>query len=197
MIAERVLMALLLGGIAIGCVRRAAAVLLGPALGRHPGVHHLAGLRVAAPAPASAAVASPPGLMVVLTAVAVVLPLALAAPGGADDVDHLRAIDRGRAARRPARLAGLGLRHPAARADARRALEPLGRRHLGDGGGVPAVFRHVAGRRPQPAARHRQRRAAVPAGAVRGVLLLRVRRADRGAAERCSCTASPARGPTG
>ena len=37
------------------------------------------------------------GVMVALTAVVMVLPLALAAPGGASDVNHLRERDRGRA----------------------------------------------------------------------------------------------------
>lgn len=89
MIAERVLMALLLGGIAIGC----AVVLL-------PFMSALlwAAILVFTTWPIfewlrlhlhlRRGVAA--GLMVALTAVAVVLPLALAAPGGAGDVDHLR-----------------------------------------------------------------------------------------------------------
>jgi predicted PurR-regulated permease PerM len=91
MIAERVLMALLLGGIAIGCV----VVLL-------PFVSALlwAAILVFTTWPICEwlrlrlhlrhGVAA--GAMVALTAVAVVLPLALAAPGSASDVDHLRAI---------------------------------------------------------------------------------------------------------
>jgi predicted PurR-regulated permease PerM len=91
MIAERVLMALLLGGIAIGCV----VVLL-------PFVSALlwAAILVFTTWPICEwlrlrlhlrhGVAA--GAMVALTAVAIVLPLALAAPGSAGDVDHLRAI---------------------------------------------------------------------------------------------------------
>jgi predicted PurR-regulated permease PerM len=89
MIAERVLMGLLLGGIAIGCV-----------LVLYPFVSSLlwAAILVFTTWPVfdwlrltfrlRRGVAA--GAMVALTAVVLVLPLALAAPSGADDVNHLR-----------------------------------------------------------------------------------------------------------
>ena len=43
-IAERILMGLLIGGIALGCGFVLYPFFLGTALGRHPGVRHLAGL---------------------------------------------------------------------------------------------------------------------------------------------------------
>jgi predicted PurR-regulated permease PerM len=91
MTAERVLMALLLGGIAIGCVLVLypffSAILWAAILAyttwplydwirRHGHLGHRA----------SAAV------MVLLTAVVLVLPLALAVPGGVDDIDQLRKV---------------------------------------------------------------------------------------------------------
>ena len=91
MIAERVLMALLLGGVAIGCVLVLypffsallwAAILVFTTwpvaewLRVHLRLGHI-----------GAAV-----LMVALTAVVLVLPLALAAPGGAADVNHLHTV---------------------------------------------------------------------------------------------------------
>ena len=87
--AERVLMALLLGGVAIGC-----------ALVLYPFVSALlwAGILVFTTWPVAEwlrlhlhlrrSVAA--GLMVVLTAVVIVLPIALAAPSGADDVTLIR-----------------------------------------------------------------------------------------------------------
>jgi predicted PurR-regulated permease PerM len=91
MIAERVLMALLLGGIAIGCVVVLlpffsallwAAILVFTTWPICEWLRHRLHLRRGVAA----------GAMVTLTAVAIVLPLALAAPGSAGDVDHLRAI---------------------------------------------------------------------------------------------------------
>jgi predicted PurR-regulated permease PerM len=91
MIAERVLMALLVGGIAIGCVIVLlpffpallwAAILVFTTWPIFEWLRlHLHVRRVVAA-----------GMMVALTAVAIVLPLALAAPGSAGDVDHLRHI---------------------------------------------------------------------------------------------------------
>ena len=60
MTAERVLMALLLGGIGVGCVLVLLSVLLVAAVGRDPGVHHLAGVRVAAQQHRGCAAARPP-----------------------------------------------------------------------------------------------------------------------------------------
>ena len=91
MIAERVMMALLLGGIAIGCVLVLypffsallwAGILVFTTWPLCEWMRHHLHFR-----PAVAA-----GAMVALTAVAVVLPLAVAAPGSAGDVDHLRAM---------------------------------------------------------------------------------------------------------
>jgi predicted PurR-regulated permease PerM len=91
MIAERVLMALLLGGIAIGCVVVLlpffsallwAAILVFTTWPINEWLRLHLHLRRGVAA----------GMMVALTAVAIVLPLALAAPGSAGDVDHLRAI---------------------------------------------------------------------------------------------------------
>jgi predicted PurR-regulated permease PerM len=89
MTAERVLMALLLGGVGIGCV-----------LVLYPFVSALlwAGILVFTTWPLAEWLrvhlrlkrAAASGLMVALTAVIVVLPIALAAPGGADDVAKLR-----------------------------------------------------------------------------------------------------------
>jgi predicted PurR-regulated permease PerM len=89
MTAERVLLALLLGGIAVGCVLVLypffssllwAAILVFTTWPVCEWMHQQAGLRRGAAA----------GVMVALTAVVLVLPLALAAPGGANDVNHLR-----------------------------------------------------------------------------------------------------------
>jgi predicted PurR-regulated permease PerM len=91
MIAERVLMALLLGGIAIGCVVVLlpfvsallwAAILVFTTWPICEWLRHRLHLRRGVAA----------GVMVTLTAIAIVLPLALAAPGSAGDVDHLRTI---------------------------------------------------------------------------------------------------------
>ena len=124
-------MALLIGGVG----RRLRAVLY-PFFSAllwagDSGVHHLAGVRVAARAHLRLRErGAAAGVMVALTAVVLVLPLALAAPGGGDDVNHLRQRDRGRAARRPARCRRTGCSgHPAGRSDAGRSVEPLGRRH--------------------------------------------------------------------
>jgi predicted PurR-regulated permease PerM len=91
MTAERVLLALLLGGIAAGCVFVLypfvssllwAAILVFTTWPVCEWLHTHARLR---PGPAA-------GVMVALTAVVLVLPLALAAPGGATDVNHLRGV---------------------------------------------------------------------------------------------------------
>ncbi|KAA5610568.1 AI-2E family transporter [Rhodovastum atsumiense] len=89
MIAERVLMGMLLGGVGVGCVLVLwpffsgilwAAILTYTTWPAYEWLRERAGLsRV----PAS-------GIMVSAAFVLVVLPLALAAPGGADDVDRLR-----------------------------------------------------------------------------------------------------------
>jgi predicted PurR-regulated permease PerM len=91
MTAERVLLALLLGGIAVGCILVLypffssllwAAILVFTTWPVCEWLHTHARLR---PGPAA-------GVMVALTAVVLVLPLALAAPGGATDVNHLRGV---------------------------------------------------------------------------------------------------------
>jgi predicted PurR-regulated permease PerM len=91
MTAERVLLALLLGGIAVGCVLVLypffssllwAAILVFTTWPVCEWMHQQARLRRGAAA----------GVMVALTAVVLVLPLALAAPGGANDVNHLRGV---------------------------------------------------------------------------------------------------------
>jgi predicted PurR-regulated permease PerM len=91
MTAERVLLALLLGGIAAGCVLVLypffssllwAGILVFTTWPVCEWLHTHARLR-----PGAAA-----GVMVALTAVVLVLPLALAAPGGATDVNHLRGV---------------------------------------------------------------------------------------------------------
>src|SRR3984957_14673041 len=91
MTAERVLLALLLGGIAAGCVLVLypffssllwAGILVFTTWPVCEWLHTHARLR-----PGVAA-----GVMVALTAVVLVLPLALAAPGGATDVNHLRGV---------------------------------------------------------------------------------------------------------
>ncbi len=88
---ERVLLALLLGGIAVGCVLVLypfftsllwAAILVFTTWPVCEWLRQRIRLRRGAAA----------GVMVVLTAVVLVLPLALAAPGGADDVNHLRRV---------------------------------------------------------------------------------------------------------
>jgi predicted PurR-regulated permease PerM len=89
MTAERVLLALLLGGIAVGRVLVLypffssllwAAILVFTTWPVCEWMHQQIRLRRGAAA----------GVMVALTAVVLVLPLALAAPGGANDVNHLR-----------------------------------------------------------------------------------------------------------
>jgi predicted PurR-regulated permease PerM len=89
MTAERVLMTLLVGGIAAGCVLVLypffssllwAAILVFTTWPVCEWLHTYARLRRG---PAA-------GVMVALTAVVLVLPLALAVPGGANDVNHLR-----------------------------------------------------------------------------------------------------------
>jgi len=91
MTAERVLMALLLGGIAVGCVLVLypffssllwAAILVFTTWPVFEWLRVHGRLRRGPSA----------GIMVALTAVVVVLPLALAAPGGANDVNHLRGV---------------------------------------------------------------------------------------------------------
>jgi predicted PurR-regulated permease PerM len=88
--AERVLLALLLGGIGAGCILVLypffsallwAAILVFTTWPVAEWLHQQIRLRRGAAA----------GVMVALTAVVLVLPLALAAPGGANDVNHLRA----------------------------------------------------------------------------------------------------------
>ncbi len=87
MIAERILMGLLLGGVAIGCVLVLypffSALLWGGILvyTTWPLYEHLRRHIRGGPAALS---------MVALTAVVLVLPIALAAPGSADDVNRLR-----------------------------------------------------------------------------------------------------------
>ncbi len=90
MTAERVLMTLLLGGIAVGCVLVLypffsallwAAILVFTTWPVCEWLHSRLRLRRGAAA----------GVMVALTAVVVVLPLALVAPSGASDVNQLRA----------------------------------------------------------------------------------------------------------
>ncbi len=90
LLAERVLMGLLLGGIAVGCV-----------LTLYPFISALlwAGILVFTTWPVFEWLrahtrmgrGAAAGVMVAVTAVVIVLPLALAAPGGADDVNNLRA----------------------------------------------------------------------------------------------------------
>lgn len=90
MTAERVLMALLLGGIAVGCVlvlRPFLSALLWGAILVFTTWPVCEWLRRRLRLPAGAAA----GVMVALTAVLLVLPLALAAPNSAADVTHLRA----------------------------------------------------------------------------------------------------------
>jgi predicted PurR-regulated permease PerM len=91
MTAERMLMALLLGGIAIGCVLVLypffsallwAAILVFTTWPVFEWLRVHGRLRRGPSA----------GVMVALTAIVVVLPLALAAPGGANDVNHLRGV---------------------------------------------------------------------------------------------------------
>ena len=91
MTAERVLMALLLGGIGVGCVLVLypffsallwAGILVFTTWPVCDWLHTHIRLRRGAAA----------GVMVALTAVVLVLPLALAAPGGANDVNHLRGV---------------------------------------------------------------------------------------------------------
>ncbi|WP_428483456.1 AI-2E family transporter [Rhodopila sp.] len=91
MIAERILMGLLLGGVAIGCVLVLypffsallwAGILVYTTWPVFEWLRlHLRLKRIWAA-----------GLMVALTAIVLVLPLGVAAPGGADDVGHLRHI---------------------------------------------------------------------------------------------------------
>ena len=91
MTAERVLMALLLGGIAIGCVLVLYpffSALLWAAILVFTTWPVCEWLRVHGHLRRGPAA----GVMVALTAVVLVLPLALAAPGGADDVNHLRGV---------------------------------------------------------------------------------------------------------
>ena len=93
MTAERVLMALLLGGIAIGCVLVLYpffSALLWAAILVFTTWPVCEWLRIHARLRRGPAA----GVMVALTAVVLVLPLALAAPGGANDVNHLRGVDR-------------------------------------------------------------------------------------------------------
>ena len=122
--------------------------------------------------------------MVALTAVVLVLPLALAAPGGANDVNHLRGVieDALRAGLpgSPDWVFDIPLVGP--------TLGDLWNRWAAD------ITVMVEALRPyfgivlegglEPAAGPRQRRAAVRARAVHRVLLLPVWRADRRAAAR-------------
>jgi predicted PurR-regulated permease PerM len=91
MTTERVLLALLSGGIAVGCVLVLypffssllwAAILVFTTWPVCEWLHQYARLRRGAAA----------GVMVALTAIVLVLPLALAAPSGANDVNHLRGV---------------------------------------------------------------------------------------------------------
>lgn len=88
---ERLLMGLLLGGIAIGCVlvlRPFISAILWAAILAFTTWPVFEWLRVRL----HAGRVVPAGVMVALVAVTVVLPLALAAPSGADDADRLRAM---------------------------------------------------------------------------------------------------------
>lgn len=91
MSAERLLMGLLLGGVAIGCVLVLhpflSAILWAAIL-----VFSTWPLYVWLRAQVRLGRGGTAGLMVALVAVLVVLPLALAVPGGADDVNQLRAV---------------------------------------------------------------------------------------------------------
>src|ERR1700742_1658289 len=91
MTAERVLLALLVGGIAAGCIFVLypffsallwAAILVFTTWPVCEWLRFHMRFRRGAAA----------GVMVALTAVVLVLPLGLAAPGGANDVNHLRAV---------------------------------------------------------------------------------------------------------
>ena len=120
MIAERMLMGMLLGVIGVGCayiLYPFFSAILWAAILVFTTWPVLEWLRDPA-APAAVGAAS---LMVLLTAVLVVLPLALAAPGGAEDVTNLRhSIDhmlRGGPAA-GAGLAGLGTAGRATRSQA-------------------------------------------------------------------------------
>ncbi len=87
--AERILMALLLGGVAIGCVLVLYpffSAILWAAILTYTTWPLFAWLR----AHIGFGRVPTAGVMVALTAIIVVLPLALAAPSGADDADHLR-----------------------------------------------------------------------------------------------------------
>jgi predicted PurR-regulated permease PerM len=87
--AERILMALLLGGVAVGCVLVLYpffSAILWAAILTYTTWPVFERLRERARLGRVAAAA----VMVALTAVIVVLPLALAAPSGAEDADHLR-----------------------------------------------------------------------------------------------------------
>ena len=91
MIAERILMGLLLGGVAIGCVVvlypfLSALLWAGILVYTTWPVYVWLRLHLRLPRISTAL------LMVVLTAVVLVLPIAIAAPGSADDVNHLRHI---------------------------------------------------------------------------------------------------------
>jgi predicted PurR-regulated permease PerM len=91
MTAERVLLALLLGGVAVGCILVLYpffSSLLWAAILVFTTWPVCEWLRVHGHLRRGAAA----GVMVALTAVVLVLPLALAAPGGANDVNHLRGV---------------------------------------------------------------------------------------------------------
>jgi predicted PurR-regulated permease PerM len=94
MTAERVLMALLLGGIAVGCVvvlHPFFSALLWAAILTFTTWPVFAWLRLRLHASRLVTAA----LMVLATAIIVVLPMAIAAPGGADDVNQLERVIRG------------------------------------------------------------------------------------------------------
>ena len=185
-------MGLLLGGIAVGCLLVLwpffSAILWAASSPTRPGRSTNGCARAAG----SAGAARPRCHGGAVAFVVVVLPIALAVPGGADDVDHLRTVVQGALAGRAARRARLAARCAGDRPDAGRALEFLGRRPRGDGRVLQAVFRHGRGVRPVAAARAGQRRADVPAGAVRGVLLLRLGRPAGGRGSTSSSAGSPA-----
>jgi predicted PurR-regulated permease PerM len=91
MVAERVLMALLLGGIAIGCLAVLwpfLSAILWAAILTYTTWPIYEWLRTRG----NLGHAGAAGAMVAIAFVVVVLPIALAVPGGADDVDNLRAV---------------------------------------------------------------------------------------------------------
>ena len=177
MIAERVLLAVLIGGVAAGCVLVLYpffSALLWAAILVFTTWPVSEWLRINLRLGHSGAAA----LMVALTAIVVVLPLGLAAPGGASDVNHLHTVieDALRGAC-PMHRCGCSTspwlgRHSAGCGTAGRPTSP---RWASRSSPISASCWRAA----RPVARHRPWRAAVRPGAVHRVLLLPVRRPDR------------------